>query len=304
MRRIVLLLVLSLVPRAALWAQQRVNRGMAVSGTAAIRLSDLVGQVRLLGWDKDSLAVTGELPASAGSFYFGGVRDAAKMGLQGGDTSTVVISATLEVHVPRRARVSVSGAAVSLDADGFEGDLDFRTAEGRLHLEGAPRSVTAETLDGNVEVAGAAPSLRIRTAGGTVVLRGVRGDVNVSTVSGPILIGGARLDRARFETVSGEISYKGSITPGGTLDAQTHSGNIELRLPPTLGADLDLSAPAGGIRSEFTLPSAARGSVRTSIGDGGAAITARTFSGHISLVKQPEVDPNPAAPGGISGTSR
>ena len=66
------------------------------------------------------------------------------------------------------------------------------------------------------------------------------------------------------------------------------------------------SAPAGGITSEFTLrgkpgPS---GTLRTSIGDGGAAITARTFRGQISLVKQPEVDVNPAAPGGISGTSR
>ena len=88
--------------------------------------------------------------------------------------------------------------------------------------------------------------------------------------------------------------------------AQTHSGNIELRLPPTLGADLELSAPAGGMKSEFTLrgkpgPS---GTLRTTIGDGGAAITARTFRGQISLVKQPEVVVNPAAPGGISGTSR
>jgi DUF4097 and DUF4098 domain-containing protein YvlB len=128
----------------------------------------------------------------------------------------------------------------------------------------------------------------------------------VTTVSGPILIGGARISRARLETVSGEIAWKGAIERGGTLDAQTHSGNIELRLPPALGADLELSAPAGGITSEFTLKGkpGAGGTLRTTMGDGGAAITARTFRGRISLIKQPEVDPNPAAPGGISGTSR
>jgi hypothetical protein len=303
MRRIAPLLVLTLWS-ASLAAQQRVVRGMAVSSTAAIRLADLVGLVRLVGWDKDSMTVTGELPPHAGQFYFGGSREAAKMGLEGGDTSAVVISSTLEIHVPRRARISVTGAAISVDAEGLEGDLDFRTAEGRLHLEGAPRVLSAETLDGNVEVVGAAASVRVRTAGGGVVLRGVRGDVSVSTVGGSIVLGGARVDRARFETVSGEISYKGSITAGGTLDAQTHSGNIELRLPPTLGADLDLSAPAGGIQSEFPLRGIAKGSVRTTIGDGGAAITARTFSGRISLVKQPEVDPNLTTTGGISGTSR
>jgi DUF4097 and DUF4098 domain-containing protein YvlB len=157
-----------------------------------------------------------------------------------------------------------------------------------------------------VEVAGPVASLRVRTAGGTVVLRGVRGDLSVTTVSGAILIGGARVARARLETVSGEIAWKGAIERGGTLDAQTHSGDIELRLPPAIGADLELSAPAGGISSEFTLRGkpGAGGTLRTSIGDGGAAITARTFRGRISLVKQPEVDPNPAAPGGISGTSQ
>ena len=304
MRPAVLLLALSFpVP---LVAQQRIDRRMAVSSTAAIRINDLVGMVRLVGWDRDSLVVVGELPARAGQLYFGGSPDAAKLGLKGTDTSSVVSSATLVVRVPRRARVCVRGATVSLDAGGLEGNLEFITTAGRLHLEGAPYTVTAETLDGNVEVAGPVASLRVRTAGGTVVLRGVRGDLSVTTVSGAILIGGARVARARLETVSGEIAWKGAIERGGTLDAQTHSGDIELRLPPAIGADLELSAPAGGISSEFTLRGkpGAGGTLRTSIGDGGAAITARTFRGRISLVKQPEVDPNPAAPGGISGTSQ
>jgi DUF4097 and DUF4098 domain-containing protein YvlB len=104
-----------------------------------------------------------------------------------------------------------------------------------------------------------------------VVLRGTRGDLTVTTVSGAILVGGARTSRARLETVSGEIAWKGAIERGGSLDTQTHSGNIELRLPPTLGADLELSAPAGNISSEFTLKGkpAPSGTLRTSIGDGG-----------------------------------
>ena len=304
MRPVILLLTLLLpLPLAA---QQRIDRRMAVSSTASIRINDLVGMVRLVGWDRDSLVVVGELPSRGGQLYFGGSRDAAKLGLEGTDTSAVVSSATLEVRVPRRARVSVRGATVSLDAEGLEGDLDFITTAGRLHLEGAPHAVTAETLDGNVEVAGPVTSLRVRTAGGTVVLRGIRGDVTATTVSGAILVGGARISRGRLETVSGEIAWKGAIERGGSLDTQTHSGNIELRLPPALGFDLELSAPAGNISSEFTLPGkpGLNGTLRTSIGDGGAAITARTFRGRISLVKQPEVDVNPAAPGGISGTSR
>lgn len=160
------LCLLALAAPASLMAQQRVDRRMAVSSTAAIRINDLVGMVRLVGWDKDSLVVIGELPARAGQLYFGGSRDAAKLGLEGTDSTVTVNSATLEVRVPRKARVSVRGAVVSIDAGGLEGDLDFSSTAGRLHLEGAPRTVTAETLDGNVEVAGPVTSLRIRTAGG------------------------------------------------------------------------------------------------------------------------------------------
>ncbi len=99
MRPVVLLLTLLLpLPLAA---QQRIDRRMAVSSTASIRINDLVGMVRLVGWDRDSLVVVGELPARAGQLYFGGSRDAAKLGLEGTDTSSVVSSATLEVRVPR-----------------------------------------------------------------------------------------------------------------------------------------------------------------------------------------------------------
>ena len=81
MRRLVLLLTLLFpVPLAA---QQRIDRRMAVGSTAAIRISDLVGMVRLVGWDRDSLVVVGELPARAGQLYFGGSADAAKLGLEG-----------------------------------------------------------------------------------------------------------------------------------------------------------------------------------------------------------------------------
>lgn len=135
--------------------------------------------------------------------------------------------------------------------------------------------------------------------------RGIRGDITITTISGPILIGGARILRGRLETVSGEISWKGAIEAGGVLEAQTHSGDIELRLPRNRGRPRALR-PSRGIHSEFALrgkPSAS-GTLRTTIGDGGAAIIARTFRGRSSLVKQPEVDPNLSTPAGISGMSR
>lgn len=292
-----------MLPPPALYAQ--VNQRMAVAPDAAIRLQELVGLVRVVGWDRDSLVVTGTLPTGFPKLYVGGSRAAAKVAIEGPvDSSIQVSSATLEVRVPRNARVSIRGATTSVDASNIAGEFDYTSGRGRLHLEGAPRRVSAETLDGNIEIVGLAASTRVRTASGAVTLRGLTGDLLVTTVSGAIRVGGAHVTQARLETVSGEISWKGSIAAGGVLEALSVSGDIELRLPPDLGADLTLTAPPGATSSEWSLVRpATRGTIRTSIGDGGAAVIARTFKGRISLVKQPEPDINLTVPGGVSGTN-
>jgi hypothetical protein len=300
-----LLLALAAIAPSAIGAQT-VTRRLAVTSDVAVRLIDIVGTVNLVGWGQDSLVVTGTLPAGV-RLYVGGKDGSAKVAFEGPvDSAATTGTATLEVRVPRGARVSVRGVAVSLDAGGLDGELTFTSARGRLHLEGAPRRVSAETLDGNIEIVGPVASTRVRTASGAITLRGITGDLVASSVSGAIRVGGARVTEARLETVSGEISWKGSIAQAGGLEAQTMTGDIELRLPVELGADLQLAAPAGAVTSEWPLTrSAAKGApIRTSIGDGGASVIARTFKGRISLVKQPEVEVNVSPAGGVSGSDR
>lgn len=287
-------------------AQQRTERRMAIARDAAVRLVDIVGTVNLVGWDKDSLVAAGSLPPGV-RLYMGGKDGSAKVAFEGPvDSAATTGTVTLEVRVPHGARVSVRGVAVSVDASGLDGELTFTSARGRLHLEGAPRRVTAETLDGNLEIVGPVASTSVRTASGAITLRGITGDLVASSVSGAIRIGGARVTEARLETVSGEISWKGSIAGAGGLDVQTMTGDIELRLPEDLGADLELTAPTGSVTSEWPLsrPAARGAPIRSVIGDGGASVIARTFKGRIALVKQPEVEVNLSPATGISGSNR
>lgn len=303
--RCLLAVLVTAVPLANLDAQA-VTQRLKVPGDVAVRILDVVGTVNLVGWDKDSVVATGNLPPGV-RLYVGGRDGSAKVAFEGPvDSAATTGNIVLEVRVPRRARVSVRGVAVSVDASGLDGELTFTSARGRLHLEGAPRRVAAETLDGNIEIVGPVGSTSVRTASGVITLRGVTGDLVASSVSGAIRVGGARVTEARLETVSGEISWKGSIAHAGGLEAQTMTGDIELRLPVELGADLELTAPAGQVASEWPLarPASRGAPIKASIGDGGASVIARTFKGRISLVKQPEVEVNLSPATGISGSSR
>lgn len=287
MRRPLALLAL-LVHVLPLAAQQRHAPGARAQPDVVLRLAGVRAAVTLVGWDRDSVALRGD----ARGLVLEGTP--ASLRLTGSGTGAV------ELLLPRAAEVEARDGG-SLDAAGLTGSLVVRTADGRIRVEGALRRVEVEALEGAVELVGPVAAAVVRTAGARVVVRGIRGDLEVATASGPVQVGAARVRRARLESVSGEVSFKGVVERAGSLEAQSHAGDVELRLPPELQATFELGAPAGGVASEFGGLRVDARKARFVTGDGAAAIVARSYKGRISVVRQPgaDVDLNPGGTGGI-----
>jgi DUF4097 and DUF4098 domain-containing protein YvlB len=191
--------------------------------------------------------------------------------------------------VPRGARVWIKSADGSIEVAGMTGEVDLSTIAGGIKVTGTLRLVTAESMEGDVEVSGASPLVRVKTGGGKILLRQAGGDVIASTVSGPIVATEAQLASARLETLSGPVSYSGTLDRRGTLNIQTHSGDIELLLPATIGAEFDLASTSGlalvALPAKSGKPLKSRSIFFTNAG-GGAQIVARSFKGRISVFGQ------------------
>ena len=69
----------------------------------------------------------------------------------------------------------------------------------------------------------------------------------------------------------------------GTLELNSVSGAIHLRVPGTTVADFDLLTIGGSIANGLTSDAPQRGTLRFSTGAGGAQVTIRSFKGSISL---------------------
>lgn len=278
-------------------------RAYSAAPDAVVRIWMPGGHLRVEGWSRDSVEVRANLAPGAGRLAAGGGRTALKIALDQVKDSAALSAAVIEVRVPRGAQVTIQGGNVDVDVSGMTGTLDGSLRAGRLRADGAFRTIRADVLDGNIELVGASSEIDARTGTGRVLVRGVTGDLRASSVSGTLLVGGASLRRARLESVTGEISVKGSVQHGGKLEVFSHSGDVELRLPPTLGADIDVTAPSGHFSSEFAVKG--RPTLKTpltaTLGDGGSSIVVRTFKGRVSLAQQPEPDPNLNPPTGISG---
>jgi len=282
------LLLLMLLPGSPAAAQGDIAARRPARPDVALRIYCPSGTLRVTGWTKDSVAVSGYMDPSLGRFFIGGTGEGMKLGIETPETDATG-TAVLDVSVPRGARIWIKTANADVEVNAVAGTVDVFTVSGHTRVAGSPSVVTAESLDGNIELAVESPSARARTGSGVIVFRGVISEASASSVSGPLFIGmEGKISRARFETVSGEIAFKGDLDPDGTLEAESHSGNIELRLPEKLGATYSLAGYAGQLSTEFPgiPPAPAKGEWRFTVGSGQASVTVRTFKGKVELKKK------------------
>lgn len=289
LRALLVLLALAL-PHVA-GAQAKVLRSLQLNPDGGVRIHALVGTVTVRGWDRDSVSVRGTLGAG-NRLHAGGGRTAIKMFVEA-ENDREPAPSTLEIMVPSRAKVWIKTATADVTISGVTGSLDVYVISGTIDVSGDPADLNAEAIDGSIVIRGSPGWVRAKSASGAVTLRGTSRDATLGTVSGRITIDGAStprgvFERGRFESVTGDIAFRGGIERGADLRFDTHGGSVAITLPAR-GADLEVTTISGSIRNEASSarPLAGRygrgAELKTTVGDGGAAVSVRTFKGAITI---------------------
>ena len=274
-------------------SQVKVERGLKLDADGSIRISNLVGSVRVTGWDRDSVALRGSLPKGDKLFMGGGPRGMKMFVETLNDRNPQ--PTTLEVMVPARAKVWVKTATAQIEVSGVTGELDLYVVGGKIRVSGKPSELNAEAIDGDIEVNGQPGWLRAKSASGSVTLNGSSGDASISTVSGGILVnsipaeGGGKFERAKIETVTGSIRFNADIEKGGAIDFDTHSGSMDIAIPRRTGADFEIASIAGTISNELNYSKPVKGrygrgsELIMTNSSGGARVNVRSFKGPVTL---------------------
>lgn len=265
-------------------AQQKIDRQIPLNAMGLLRITNLLGSVRVTGWDKDSVSVGGSAGPDA-QFYMGGTPVGIKLGVEAAKGSTTE-TADIVVRVPVRARVWVRTTDGDVEVTAFNGDLDVSAVNSRVRIKGSLKQATLETLSGDVELTASPEYLRIRTGGGRVTWTGSSDDVAITTVSGGITVTGGTVTRGRFESVTGDVKFSGSTPPQGSLAFDTHAGDIHVGLAKDVQAHVSAAAIAldlFGTKSTQQLGGQPGTSATTIGGKGftGATVIARSFKGKI-----------------------
>lgn len=273
-------------------AQQKTNQRFSVTPTASIRFFGDVGSLRIVGWDRDSVVLTGALPAGARL-------DASRGGDPSKPSTGMKIfvevprapapDAKLELRVPARARVWAKSGSADVEVVGLTGGVDVNIVGGSVRVACSPAELQVESMDGAVTIEGSPAWLRAKTATGDIVLRGGSEDAAISTVSGAVTIADGRFERVKLTSVTGAIVFAGDLARGATLDVDTHAGPIELRLAARPNAEFDVATVTGTIENSLTTrrPIAGREGrgmeLGFSSGTAGGRVVVRSFKGNIYI---------------------
>ena len=262
----------------------RIDTTVAFSRGGIVDLSLVSGEIVVTGWERNEARVNAYSEHGILRLDVSGSRLTLDVERRRGMGDT-----RYEVTVPVGARLLMRSTSGELSARGVKGEVELRTVSGDVQVEDAG-PLTFETVSGEANLRGVTGGVRGSTVSGEIDLDGVTGDVDVQSTSGSITMDRAQSKVVQAETVSGEVTYDGTIDPSGRYEFNSHSGEIRLVLPANVGARLGVETFSGEIDSDFplTLDPDRRGRDRPmrmefTLGGGGARITAQTFSGSITL---------------------
>ena len=200
----------------------------------------------------------------------------------------------MEVVVPIGSRVRASSVSGDVDVRGVRGELEATAVSGDVTVEDVTRRATLRTVSGDLTARRIDGDVRARSVSGDIHIERADGELDAESTSGEVELVDARSSNVHAESISGRLTYDGTITRDGRYDFSSHSGTVRLVVPTDAALSLSVSSFSGTVNSELpaTLaPTSRDGSGRgpsrrrmdLTINGGGARVTAQTFSGNIVI---------------------
>lgn len=299
-------------------AQRHVNARHDAASTGTVEITIGNGSVRVVGWGRNEVQVTGTLSRDGDRVVLDGSGRTTEVRVQGGRGRGG--SATLEVRVPAGSSIHVATGAAPIIVTGVNGAVETVSQGGVTTIQGSPRTIEATTshggitvdattdrvvltsmagpvrvsgtvrqraeinaMAGAVEVTGSVGEAEIHALNGAVRVANVTGGrIEINSVSGAVNVSGTRL-RGNVESVAGAVTVSGTL--GGALNVESHAGSVELRLPASTGAEVQVTTWNGELESDWRLRRDGR-EWRGTIGRGGPNLSITTFSGSVKLVRR------------------
>lgn len=265
----------------------REEKRFSVDGPPELRLATFDGAIEIRSSDSNQVVIEIEKR--------GPTREAVEALLV--ESSQEGSRITLEVKHPRKEAFTGFGFHMSASARLIvtvprRSDIQARTGDGAIRLDGINGRLELRTGDGAIRVSGVTGDLRLNTGDGAITVDGAEGKLSLETGDGGVNVEG-KMTSVKMHTGDGSIVYR--VEPGARMDddwdISTGDGSVSVYLPASFSAELDAHTGDGGIRNDLGVEDVEksgdrdrdRQTLRARLGDGGHRFRIQTGDGAITL---------------------
>jgi DUF4097 and DUF4098 domain-containing protein YvlB len=278
----------------AIRAGTPINERAAADPAGAVEVSNVAGTVRVTGWDRNEVEVTGELGKGTERLEFAVADKVTRIKVLMPGKSYDAEETDLVIHVPAASRLSVNTVSADIDVQGLLGAQRLQSVSADIRTAAAGEDVECKSVSGDVVVNGSFKKglLTITTVSGDATALRVAGEVNANSVSGDLTLGLGETSRSRVRSTSGDLTLAALLAADGKLDAESISGDVRLDLVGAVNAEFDISSFNGEIRNCFgpkavSISEYAPGrELRFREGQGTAHVRIKTMNGDINVCRK------------------
>lgn len=287
-----LLALVCLAAAGSLQADTEISETRALAPDGRVTVENVSGQIEVQGWDRDQVEISGTLGDSVEELEISGSEQSLRVIVhnrqsrgRGPDDTDLVL------RIPAGASLTAVAVSADVEVEGLDGgEMNVSSVSGDVTVSASATRVDLASVSGDVDFRGRTGRLQAENVSGDLVLEGADGEIEVSTVSGDLRLEAGRVDRGRFESVSGDLELSLEVADGGRLTLESMSGDAVLRLPAGQQAEFEAQTFSGAIDADFGAIERPRHGPGARLshraGSNGASIRLNSFSGDIEILQQ------------------
>ena len=268
---------------AALAMAQQTDTTINVSARVRLEVHTHAGEIRVNAWSRNAVRIQADHNRRA------------RIEIEGSQSTLQVRARTARgepanvdfvITAPATARLALSGVSTDIIIDGINGEVTAETVSGDISLRGGSEYVSLGSVEGDVQVDGATGRVQVGSVNGDVDLSNIRGRIVAETVNGDVSLERIESEDVEAGTVSGDVSFSGSIADRGRYRMTSHNGDLTVTVPERISATVSVSTFNGEFESSFpvTLTEIRPGQRLTfTLGSGSARLELESFNGTIEL---------------------
>jgi hypothetical protein len=248
-------------------------------------IEQLVGEIEISTWDRDAVEVR-----TVGDGVGVAIRrSGTDLNLVNADGRARRRSTEASVRVPRWIDLEIGSRSLDVSVTGVAGAIRVGNLSGEVRIRDVDGPVDVRSVRGEIFITDARAAVRASSQSDDVTLVRITGPVEAHSGDGDVVLQDIRAATVRVEALDGDVTFSGTIEPGGDYGFFVHDGDATIAIPAPTSARVSVSTFDGDFQSDFTVRVERFTSGREfefALGGGEARIRIEVFDGEIRLLRR------------------